>query len=211
MTMFIHKLGAEDVIWGCNEPKGEEGNKNPLTVESVNNHIYFYSDVNSDRCLALMKEIRNKDEQFRNEYISRSLPKEFPMIPIWLHINSPGGGLFSAFAVADQIKKIKTPVYSIVEGYSASAATVISMSCAKRYIQPNAFMLIHQLSSFMWGKYEEMKDDMHLCDMAMDTLISFYKDNSNLDEKKIKELLKRDSWFSTEKCIEMGLADSIYE
>ena len=95
----------------------------PLTVETVNNHIYFYSGVNTDRCLALIKQLRELDTAFRNEYLSRNLPEGHPQTPIWLHIHSGGGDLFTGFSVADQIKQIDTPVYSIVEGYCASAAT----------------------------------------------------------------------------------------
>ncbi len=124
----------------------------PLTVEAVDNHIHFYSGVDSDRCLALMRAIRETDNRLRNEYISRDLPDNHPMTPIWLHISSFGGSALDAFSVADQLKTIKTPIFSIVDGYCASAGTLLSMSCTKRFIRPMSFMLIHQVSSMMWGK-----------------------------------------------------------
>lgn len=36
-----------------------------LTVETVDNHIYFYADVDSDRCLALIRAIREADSELR--------------------------------------------------------------------------------------------------------------------------------------------------
>jgi ATP-dependent protease ClpP protease subunit len=181
----------------------------PLTVETVNNHIYFYSGVDSDRALALMQKIRYLDNDLRNEFITRDLPDTHPMTPIWLHIQSGGGGLFAGLALADQLKHIKSPIYSIVEGHCASAATLISMACTKRYIQPSAFMLIHQLSTVAWGKYEEIKDEVHLLDMAMERLVNFYTANSRLNAEAVKTMLGRDSWFKAEECVEHGLVDEI--
>ena len=201
----------KNILW--NDDKGDTPKTSSeapkLTVESVDNHIYFYAYVDSDRCLAVMRTIRELDNTLGREHLSRNLPKNHPQTPIWLHINSGGGSLFDALAVADQIQRIETPIYSVVEGYSASAATLLSMSCTKRFIQPSAFMLIHQLSSVMWGKYEEFKDEMNLLDMAMETLIKFYVKNSKLKENKIRKLLQRDSWFDADECIKLGLADKI--
>lgn len=179
-----------------------------MTVETVDNHIYFYSRVNADRTLDLIKRIRETDTRLRNEQISRNVPES---TPIWLHIQSPGGGLFAGLSVSDQLKQIKTPIYSIVEGYCASAATLISMSCNKRFIQPSAFVMIHQLSSIAWGKYSDIIDEVHLLDMAMHRLEQFYIEHSNLNEKVVKELLSRNSWFNAMECIEHGLVDQLME
>ena len=143
-------------------------NATPLTVESVDNHVYFYADVNGDRCLAMMKTIREVDNRLRNERLSRALPDSHPHTPIWLHIHSYGGLLHAGLGSADQLATVATPIYSIVEGVCASAGTLISMACVKRYITPNSFMLIHQLRSFMWGTHEEFKDELIVQEKAKD-------------------------------------------
>jgi ATP-dependent protease ClpP protease subunit len=61
----------------------------------------------------------------------------------------------------------------------------------------------------MWGKYEEFKDEMHIMDMAMDSLSSFYVAHSKLSKKKIKRLLGRDSWFNATECLGNGFVDEI--
>ena len=45
----------------------------PLTVETIDNHVYFYCGVDGDRCLALLRTIREVDAKLRNERVSRSL------------------------------------------------------------------------------------------------------------------------------------------
>ena len=192
--------------------KQVEGSSTPkLTVESTGNHVYFYSDINSDRCLALMKEIRAIDNMLRVERASRNIPVENHMVPIWLHVNSYGGSLFDGFGIADQLATIKSPIYSIIEGCCASAGTLLSMSCTRRYIMPSAFVLIHQLSSLCWGTYEQFTDEMHVLDMAMKTITNFYHKHSNLDKKTIRAILKRDSWFDAKECVKNGFVDEIYK
>jgi len=183
-----------------------EAASDPLTVD---NHVYFYSGVSSDKGLALIQELRELDTSLHNERLTRDLSDDFPLTPIWLHINSGGGDLFAGFAIADQIKTIHSPVYSIVEGVCASAATLLSLPCSRRFITPNSFMLIHQLSSVMCGTHEQLKDEMILQDMAMDKLTIFYRYYTKLSSIKIKKLLERDSWMDSEQCITDGFVDEI--
>jgi ATP-dependent protease ClpP protease subunit len=200
-------MAQDEIIWA----DSSSGNSDPLTVEKVSTHIYFYSSVNQDRCLDLIKKIKNLDEDLRSERKTRSIPDDHDMVPIWLHIFSPGGDLFTGMAVSDQIKQIETPIYSIVEGYAASAATYISMSCTRRYIQPSAYMLVHQHSNMSFGKYEELKDEMKLNNMLMERYVKFYIEHSNMDEEEVREVLKRESWFDAEQALEKGLVDEVLQ
>jgi len=179
-----------------------------LTVEKVDNHIYFYAHVDSDRCLDLLRSVRELDSELRAEQISRGL-EDAPMTPIWLHIHSYGGDLFSGFSTADQLQLIKSPIYAVVEGVCASAATLIALVCQKRYILPNSFMLIHQLSTIMWGTHEEFKDEMHLQTKAMERLVQFYAQHSNLEADDVRDLLRRDYWMDAETAVEQGFVDEI--
>lgn len=184
-----------------------DNNYIPLTVESVGNHIYFYSQVDSDRCLALIRELRQMDSFLRSEALSRGTDDP---PPIWLHINSHGGEVHSAFAAADQIATIPTPIYSIVEGSAASAATILSVICKRRYITPHSFMLIHQISTMAWGTYEDMKDMMGLLDHTMDSLGRLYADHSKLSIEQIRQMLQRDTWMTARQALDNGFVDEIF-
>jgi ATP-dependent protease ClpP protease subunit len=181
----------------------------PMTVESFDNHIYYWASINTDRCLDLIKRIRQADNDLRTQRESRMLPDDYPAIPIWLHIQSGGGDLFTGLNVADQLQTIQTPIYSIVEGVCASAATLVSMACTKRFIQSNSFMLIHQLSSWGFGTYEQLEDDMHVMEMLMDRLYEFYGSKTGFSKKEVKDVLRRDSWFSAQECLENGMVDEV--
>jgi ATP-dependent Clp protease protease subunit len=180
-----------------------------LTVETVDNHVYFYAEVTPDRTLALMQTLRALDGKLRTEKISRGLADDV-ILPIWLHINSVGGDPFSAFAVYDQINKLHTPVYSIVEGRVASAATIISVGCPRRYCQPSAFMLIHSATSISWGEFThtELADEAKFLEALVNQMVAHYAEHSKLDEETVRNYISRDCWMTAQQILEYGFADA---
>lgn len=178
------------------------------TVETIDNHIYYYADVDSDPCLRLIRAIREQDARLRAEHLSRGM-EGMPLTPIWLHIHSYGGSLFTAFSIADQLKMIKSPIYSVIEGICASAATLLALSCSKRYILPTSFMLIHQLSGVMWGTHEQFKDELNLQNKLMERLVEFYVKHSAITDEQIRSMLTRDYWLDAGECLRLKLVDEI--
>ena len=73
----------------------------------------------------------------------------------------------------------------------------------------NSLMLIHQLSSSSSGKYNEIEDEMENLDNIMNIVINLYLNNTNIDEFKLKELLKKDIWLDSKTCLNYGLVDKI--
>ena len=70
-------------------------------------------------------------------------------------------------------------------------------------------MLIHQLSSGMWGKYEELKDDMKKSEILMKRIREIYEERTKIPAKKLNEILKHDLWWDAETCLKYGLVDEI--
>ena len=83
-----------------------DDNEKKLTVETSANHVYFYANVDTERCLALIKEVRDLDNTLRNERLTRNIPDGESQVPIWLHIQSNGGDLFAGLAAADQLNRV---------------------------------------------------------------------------------------------------------
>jgi ATP-dependent Clp protease protease subunit len=176
-------------------------------VDVLDNTIMFYGEVDEKNAKSLNKSIRMLDKElqiFKLKYGCDSPPLK-------LFINSYGGSVFSGFSIMDTIKNCKTPVHSYVDGSAASAATLISVVAKKRFIFANSFMLIHQLSSSMWGNYEAMKDEMENLDLIMDRIKKIYKEHTNMTTRQITAILKKDKWFEAEVCLELGLVDEIVE
>lgn len=193
------KVKASDI------PIGAASDKNNI-VDTVNNRIYYYSEVSRQKILDLNKSLRNLNDNLLNQ--AQLLSLEDPA-NIYLHVNSFGGSVFAGLAAVDYIKSCEVPVFTVVEGCAASAATLFSVVGTHRQIRSNSFMLIHQISSGMWGKYEELKDSMDNCDLFMRIIKDIYHEHTKVPKKKLNEILKHDLWFDAETCLEYGLVDEI--
>lgn len=191
-------------------PKEEyrtNGNLKEGNIYSDDNHIYFYSEVSKKTIFELNKEIRKVTQTMKD--IGSRFSIDPP--PIYLHINSFGGSIFAAMSSVDIIENNSVPIYTVVEGCAASAATLMSVVGKKRFMRPNAHMLIHQLSTIFWGKMEEFDDEMKNLNRLMELIKTIYKEHTNVPVKKINEILKHDIWWDTSKCLKFKLIDDIIE
>ncbi len=172
-------------------------------VTRVGSSSYFYDGVEFETTAPLIRELRI----LNNEHISNGFGGVYA--PIWLHINSGGGSLWDAFAIADTIKAMSVPVHSISEGLVASAATIIAAACHKRYTRLNTTFLIHQLEGGFWGTFDRIESAMKMYQMNMDQLVKFYMTHSHLSESQVKEMLSHDTWLSSQQMLDAGLIDQI--
>ena len=72
-----------------------------------------------------------------------------------------------------------------------------------------ACMLVHQLSGAMWGKFQEMEDDMQNSKMLMKKIKNLYKEHTKIPKKEMDKILKHDIWWEAETCKKYGLVDEI--
>jgi ATP-dependent protease ClpP protease subunit len=194
------------------EESDDESDVGKDSVWRDGNNIFFYADVKESSVAKLNKYLFeiNRDNQyafslpFKNKL---SCDTNYP--PIYLHIKSDGGCVESALSSIDLIKTSLSPVYTIIEGYAASAATMISIVGQKRFIHKNAHMLIHQMSAGFWGKMVEIKDEIKNISEFEKVIFQIYKEHADIPDKKFNKILKHDLWWSSKKCLKYNLVDEI--
>jgi ATP-dependent Clp endopeptidase proteolytic subunit ClpP len=179
-------------------------------VEVQNNRIYYYSDVNEKSVLQLNKSVHKIFANAKTHAAQFDQPLESSGNVI-LHIQSYGGSVFSGLSAMDTLEYIgrHIPVTTIVDGQAASAATFISLAGTRRLMYKRSYMLIHQVSSGHWGKYEEFRDEMDNLDGLMNTIYDIYGEYTKIPKKELRKLLKRDLWLDSKTCLEYGLIDEI--
>jgi ATP-dependent Clp endopeptidase proteolytic subunit ClpP len=199
----------QELYWGKKKNEVIEldsSSENNQTI-TVDNHIYFYSEVERSKMLELNKAIRELDTKLQKDALSISIP----LPKIYLHINSYGGSIFAGLSTLDTIRNTKCDVITIIEGCAASAGTMISIVGKKRWMQKHSYMLIHQLSSSTWGKYSELVDDMENNNKLMEMIKTLYSEHTTVPPSRLEEILKHDLWWDAQKCLEYGLVDKILD
>ena len=89
--------------------------------------------------------------------MSRAQNTGQPVVPVI--IDSYGGQVYSLMSMISNINHSKIPVATIVEGKAMSCGAIL-FSCGTegmRYMDPDATVMIHDVSSMKWGKVEEIK------------------------------------------------------
>lgn len=180
--------------------------KEPGFVEHVNNDVLYYSDVTQEKILQLVRVLKEKEEELIAKKIVWNL-EEYPTMKI--HINSYGGAFHAAVAAMDHIRGLRVKTETIIDGVTASAATLLSIVGDKRKIQKNAYILIHQLSTVFWGNYEEIKDQKENMDNFMKTLNNIYTQHTKLTKAQLKDMLKHDIYLDANDALKYGLVDEI--
>ncbi len=186
-----------------------ESDKNQL-IYLNENHLYFQDDITTESVEKVKKLMRIYWEKY-DKIIKTHCCVEFKPKPLYIHIFSFGGCVLSGFNLHDFIieYKKKIPIYTIVEGIVASAATFISIAGTKRFITPNSYMLVHQLSTSIDGNYQQIEDGFDNSKNHMSKIIEIYKKYTKINIKKITEILKHDINWDAHKCIKNGLVDEI--
>ena len=131
---------------------------------------------------------------------------------IVMYINSNGGNVSSGLAIYDTMNMIKSKVSTVCIGKCFSMASVLLVNGAKgkRYILPNAEVMIHEVSSISVGKVGEMQNNLDHSRDLNHKLFKILAEKSNRTYNQIKnEATGKDLWLSASKALQYGIIDKI--
>jgi ATP-dependent Clp endopeptidase proteolytic subunit ClpP len=174
-------------------------------VKVVGNNIYFYADICQETIMKLNIAIKEAERDLTKA------SNEFGFSPeINLFIQSDGGDVYYGMSAMDHIQACKIHVNTIVDGCACSAATLMLLGGHSKYVMRHSSVLIHQIRTGFWGRWEDLKDEHKNCENIMNVLKDIYMKQTKLSESKLKTLLKRELFLTSEECIKYGIADDYY-
>lgn len=184
----------------------------PMVVEKEFNGERSYdifSRLLKDRIVFISGEI---DDNLANRVIAELLYLDSTgNEDINIYINSPGGSVSAGMAIYDTMNFVKSDVSTTCLGIAASMAAFLLSSGkkGKRYILPNADVMIHQPLGGAQGQATDIK-------IASDRIIDLRKrlnrilsKNTSQSLKKIEKDTERDNYLSAKEALEYGLVDKI--
>lgn len=128
-----------------------------------------------------------------------------------LRINSPGGDVFAAAAIHNSLKNHPATVTAYIDGWAASAASVVAMAGDTIVMPKTAMMMIHNPSTIAWGDAREMRTTADILDKVRDTIIAAYEEKTGLDRTKLINLMNSETWMTADEAEELGFADEVDE
>ena len=170
----------------------------------------IYSRLLEDRIIFLGEEVT---EGSANTIVAQllHLANEDPDKDIQLYINSPGGSVYDGLAIYDTMQYIKPDVQTIGIGLQASMGAFLLSSGAKgkRFVLPNARVMIHQPSSGTQGMVTDQEISLRESVCMKELLAKVIAKNTGQKLEKVKADMERDHWMSADEAVKYGLADEM--
>jgi len=130
---------------------------------------------------------------------------------IHVHINSYGGHVSEALAIANELKRHKAEVVTYCDGFACSAAAGVFMAGDERIMFPASLLMIHNVWSTVAGNANQLRKEADDLDTITQATVALYTDKIDITEERLKELMNAESWILPKDALEMGFATAISE
>ena len=139
------------------------------------------------------------------------LASEDPKKEVSLYINSPGGSVSATLAMIDTMNHIQPPVSTVCVGMAASGAAWLLSSGqkGKRFILPNAEVMIHQPLGGAEGQASDIAITAQHILATRDRLNKMMAKNTGQPLKKIETDVDRDFFMTAEEAVKYGIVDKV--
>ena len=193
---------------------GDIMNLVPVVVEndmSVERSYDIFSRLLKDRIIFLSGEI--------NDTVANSIVAQLLYLDslsnddISLYINSPGGSISSGMAIYDTMNFVKSNVSTICIGMAASMAAFLLSSGekGKRFILPNADVMIHQPLGGVEGQATDIKIATDRILNLKERLNKVLAKNTGKNLKTVERDTERDNYLNATEAINYGIVDEIVQ
>lgn len=169
----------------------------------------IFSRLLKERIIFISGEI---DDNLANSVIAQLLYLDsISHDDISLYINSPGGSITSGMAIYDTMQFVKSDISTICLGIAASMGAFL-LSCGekgKRYILPNAEVMIHQPLGGASGQATEIKIAAERILKLKKKLNEIMALNTGKEIDIINNDTERDYFMDSNDALEYGIVDKI--
>jgi ATP-dependent protease ClpP protease subunit len=169
-------------------------------------HIYFNKDVTECAVNELIASIKEAHKDITTTAGAILKPK-----PILIHISSYGGSVTAGMRLLGIFASSSIPIATIIDNYSCSAATFLSINSHYRLINNYGFCLIHGYSISFKGKKKEreFKNIIKSYDLYFAKIIEMYKNKTKFEDEELNDLLQHDLLLDSSFCLKKGIVDRI--
>jgi ATP-dependent Clp protease protease subunit len=164
--------------------------------------IYLYDVIVSDALTA--------------EYWGGTAPEPFAKelaaltaATIHLRINSPGGDVFAARAMQAAMRDHPSTIIAHIDGYAASAASIVAMAADEVRIAEGGMLMIHNSWTIAYGNADDLLATAALLEKVDGTIVADYAKKSGKATDEIRQWMDAETWFAGQEAVDCGLCDAI--
>lgn len=185
----------------------------PMVIEQTargERSFDIYSRLLKENVIFLVGQV---EDHMANLIVAQMLflEAENPEKDIFLYINSPGGSVTAGMAIYDTMNFIKPDVSTVCVGQAASMGAFLLSAGAKgkRYVLPNARVMIHQPLGGFQGQASDFEIHAKEILSVKEKLNRLLAAHTGQDYEKVAKDTDRDNFLSAQESVDYGLVDSI--
>lgn len=126
-----------------------------------------------------------------------------------IFINSPGGDVFEAMAIVNNIRRFDGDVSVMVDGLAASAATLIMMAADKKKLKcaSNSMVMIHNPWGFAIGEAKDMREYADMLDKVRGQIADMYVARTGKKMEDVIAIMDAETWMTGDEAVTNGFCD----
>lgn len=161
------------------------------SIVSDEDTAYWWGGVSAEKLVPLIREVRSG--------------------VIHLRINSPGGDVFAAQAICQAIRDTGAKVIAHIDGYAASAATVVAVAADEVEIAEGGFYMIHNSWTWAMGNTNDLTATAALLSKVDGSLAAQYAKKSGMSLEDVRAAMDAETWYTADEAVAAGLVDRLAE
>lgn len=126
-----------------------------------------------------------------------------------IELNSYGGSVFAGSEIYTILKSYPGKVTITVTGIAASAASVIAMAADVVKISPTAQLMLHNAWTTASGNAYDFEKEAEVLRGVNESIANAYMLKTGKSKDELLAIMEKETWFTAEKAIEIGLADEM--
>lgn len=128
---------------------------------------------------------------------------------IHLRINSPGGDVFAAQAMAMAVREHPSKIIAHVDGYAASAATFPVISADESYINKSGMFMIHNAWTIAMGNAEDLIEQAGLLERIDNILAADYAVKAGKTIDEVRAWMAAETYFFGQEAVDAGFVNAV--
>ncbi len=174
--------------------------------------FYIFSRLLKERIIFITGGI---EDHMANLVVAQLLflESEDPKKDIYIYVNSPGGSVTAGLSIIDTMHHIKPDVATVCVGMAASMGSLILSQGAKgkRFMLPNAEVMIHQPSGGAYGQASDIDITAKHIIKTRDKLNKMLAKATGQKLAKIEQDVDRDFFMDADEAKAYGIVDQVYK
>ncbi len=130
---------------------------------------------------------------------------------IVVRINSGGGDVFAANAIYCLLKDHEAKITVKIDGWAASAATVIAMAGDSIEIPASAIFMVHDPKTVLCGAFskEECEAQAKSIETVKNSIVESYATKTGKSHEELSQIMSNETWYTGQEAVDAGFCDVV--